>query len=131
MWTCVNRRMAEKFYDQFIFVNESGQVAFADHSIRNLNDPSSTESGLLIWDGGHGIIVEKADKWFPPRIVHEQIVRFKVIRTLSNGKKEKTSIITMLVNAFILAQLVEKDITEIVPGIFDGVNFNPFNKACC
>ena len=48
-WKCVNRRMAKKFGDHFIFVNESGQVAFADHSIENPLDPSTTDHGLLIW----------------------------------------------------------------------------------
>ena len=107
MWTCVNRRMAKKFGDHFIFVNKKGQVAIADHSIRDLNDPSSTDDGLLIWDGGKGEFT-----------VGSRSVLFQFDLIYRGGGKTKASIYITLISAFILAQLVDKDITEIVPGYF-------------
>jgi hypothetical protein len=124
--------MAKKFGEHFIFVNENGQVAFADHSIENLNDPSTTDNGLLIWDGGAGRLLDHTD--FPNEGILEQYIQFQVEQYLPDGstaRNPKTHITTILVNAFILAKIFDKDVKEIVPGIFDGVNFNPFNKACC
>ena len=48
-WTLLNRRFAEKHYSHFIY-QQGNQFAIADHSISNLNDPSSTEDGLLLVD---------------------------------------------------------------------------------
>ena len=126
MWKCVNRRMAKKFGDHFIFVNTKGQVAFADHSIRDLNDPSSTDDGLLIWDGGQGAIMVDVDGDPETRFFD-----FPIDLISRDGRKRKTRVLLSLPNAFILAKLFDKDITEILPGIFDGVNFNALNKACC
>jgi hypothetical protein len=49
MWNLTNRRFAEKHYTHFVYFS-GDQIAIADHSIRNLSDPSSTDDGLLLVD---------------------------------------------------------------------------------
>ena len=48
-WKLLNRRFAEKHFTHFIF-QFGNQFAIADHSIDNINDPSSTDDGLLLID---------------------------------------------------------------------------------
>jgi hypothetical protein len=55
MWTLTNKIEAKKCFSHFLFHNEDNNtVAVADHSIANLNDPSSTDDGLLVWTGEMG-----------------------------------------------------------------------------
>jgi hypothetical protein len=52
MFELTNKLEARKTFSHFLFHNEDNNtVALADHSITNLNDPSSTDDGLLVWDG--------------------------------------------------------------------------------
>jgi hypothetical protein len=52
MFELTNKMEAKKTFSHFLFHNEDNNtVAIGDHSITNLNDPSSTEDGLLVWDG--------------------------------------------------------------------------------
>ena len=51
-WHIINRREAQKYNTHYLYINVRGDVAIADHSIRNLSDPASTDDGLLIWSGG-------------------------------------------------------------------------------
>jgi len=54
-WTCMNHKSANMRQQHFIFV-EAGtdRVAIADHSLRDLDDPASTDDGLLVWSGTTG-----------------------------------------------------------------------------
>ena len=62
-WICVNRMEAKKSFSHFVFHDDSANtVALADHSIANLNDPSSTEDGLLVWTGEMGRLISTADR---------------------------------------------------------------------
>lgn len=59
-WVLINRKEAVQQNSHFVFTNDD-EVAIADHSIGKLTDPSSTEDGLLLWDGKvgkvfHGLI---------------------------------------------------------------------------
>ena len=57
MWTCINKTEAQKCFSHFIFHDEdTGEIAIADHSIRDMNDPSTTEDGLLVWTGDMGAL---------------------------------------------------------------------------
>ena len=63
MWTLTNKIEAKKCFSHFLFHNEdNNNVALADHSIANLNDPSSTEDGLLVWTGEMGRLISTADR---------------------------------------------------------------------
>jgi hypothetical protein len=63
MWTLTNKIEAKKCFSHFLFHNEDNNtVALADHSIANLNDPSSTEDGLLVWTGEMGRLISTADR---------------------------------------------------------------------
>jgi hypothetical protein len=63
MWTLTNKIEAKKCFAHFLFHNEDNNtVALADHSIANLNDPSSTEDGLLVWTGEMGRLISTADR---------------------------------------------------------------------
>ena len=63
MWTLTNKIEAKKCFAHFLFHNEdTNTVALADHSIANLNDPSSTEDGLLVWTGEMGRLISTADR---------------------------------------------------------------------
>jgi len=53
MWKLINSKEAQQFYSHFVFVR-GDDVAIADHSIGSLRDPSSTDDGLLLWDGKVG-----------------------------------------------------------------------------
>jgi len=46
-WRCINRDDAEARFEHFVFVSETRSVAIADHSMRDMSDPSSTDDGLI------------------------------------------------------------------------------------
>ena len=51
-WTLLNRQHAHDMFTHHVFLDtERGQIALADHSIRSLDDPSSTDDGLLLVTG--------------------------------------------------------------------------------
>ena len=54
MWTLTNRKFAVKHFTHFVYVS-GAQCAIADHSIRNMSDPSSTDDGLLLVDDSRTI----------------------------------------------------------------------------
>jgi hypothetical protein len=57
MFELVNKIEAKKYFSHFLFHDEdTNTVALADHSITDLNDPSSTEDGLLVWTGEIGTL---------------------------------------------------------------------------
>ncbi|MEY4263479.1 MAG: hypothetical protein RL373_47 [Pseudomonadota bacterium] len=63
MFELTNKIEANKCFSHFLFHNEDNNtVAVADHSIANLNDPSSTEDGLLVWTGEMGRLISTADR---------------------------------------------------------------------
>lgn len=53
-WNCINRQYALDSQEHYVFVDGAARVAIADHTIRDFNDPSTTEDGLLLWDGNVG-----------------------------------------------------------------------------
>lgn len=50
-WHIINQREARKYNTHYLYINVRGDVAIADHSIRNVFDPASTDDGLLVWSG--------------------------------------------------------------------------------
>jgi len=57
MFELTNKIEANKCFSHYLFHDdETNAVAIADHSISDLNDPSSTEDGLLIWTGEIGTL---------------------------------------------------------------------------
>lgn len=55
MWTLTNRNFAEKTFNLFVFV-DGNRIAVADHSIEDMNDPSSTDDGLLLVDDSRPVL---------------------------------------------------------------------------
>jgi hypothetical protein len=63
MFELTNKIEAKKCFAHYLFHNQDNNtVALADHSIANLNDPSSTEDGLLVWTGEMGRLISTADR---------------------------------------------------------------------
>lgn len=54
-WVLINGKEARQENSHFVFT-KGDDVAIADHSIGKMTDPSSTEDGLLLWDGKVGKI---------------------------------------------------------------------------
>lgn len=51
-WILINEEHAKHNWTHFLFVCEkTNEIAIADHSIRDLGDPGSTDDGFLIWSG--------------------------------------------------------------------------------
>lgn len=56
-WKCLNRAEAKGNGYHFVFINQrTGEIALADHSIRDESDPSSTDDGLLLANIGRGLV---------------------------------------------------------------------------
>jgi hypothetical protein len=52
MFELTNKIEASKYFSHYLFHDDdTNTVAIADHSIADLSDPSSTDDGLLVWDG--------------------------------------------------------------------------------
>jgi hypothetical protein len=49
MWQLINECEAQAYFTHYLF-RDGDRVAIADHSIRDLRDPSSTDDGLLLID---------------------------------------------------------------------------------
>jgi len=63
MFELTNKIEAKKCFSHYLFYDEdTNAVALADHSIANLNDPSSTEDGLLVWNGDIGTLINTTDR---------------------------------------------------------------------
>ena len=63
MFELTNKIEAKKCFSHYLFYDEDNNtVAIADHSIANLNDPSSTEDGLLVWNGDIGTLINTTDR---------------------------------------------------------------------
>jgi hypothetical protein len=63
MFELTNKIEAKKCFSHYLFHDEdTNAVALADHSIANLNDPSSTEDGLLVWNGDIGTLINTTDR---------------------------------------------------------------------
>jgi len=55
MFELTNKIEARKSFSHYLFHDDdTNAVALADHSIADLNDPSSTEDGLLVRTGEMG-----------------------------------------------------------------------------
>ena len=58
MFELTNKIEAKNCFSHYLFHDEdTNTVALADHSISNLDDPSSTEDGLLVWNGDIGTLI--------------------------------------------------------------------------
>lgn len=68
-WKCINRESALHRSDHFVFVSATGLVAIADHSMRDVEDPSSTDDGLLVWDGGVTVLEAGPGPSSDPRLL--------------------------------------------------------------
>ena len=63
MFELTNKIEANKCFSHYLFHDdETNAVAIADHSIADLNDPSSTEDGLLVWTGEMGKLISTTDR---------------------------------------------------------------------
>ena len=63
MFELTNKMEAKKSFSHYLFHDDaSNTVALADHSIADLNDPSSTEDGLLVWTGEMGRLISTTDR---------------------------------------------------------------------
>ena len=63
MFELTNKMEANKCFSHYLFHDDdTNSVALADHSIADLNDPSSTEDGLLVWNGEIGRLISTADR---------------------------------------------------------------------
>ena len=52
-WKLINKAEAIQCDYHFIYTMDD-LVAIADHSIRDMDDPASTDDGLCLWDGKVG-----------------------------------------------------------------------------
>ena len=59
MWLCTNRIYAENTFSHFVYCLDHQIIAIADHSIEDMNDPCSTEDGLLIVDFNRSVIADE------------------------------------------------------------------------
>jgi hypothetical protein len=63
MFELTNKIEGKKCFSHYLYHDaDTNAVALADHSIADLNDPSSTEDGLLIWTGEVGKLISTADR---------------------------------------------------------------------
>jgi hypothetical protein len=63
MFELTNKIEARKCFSHYLFHDDdTNAVALADHSIADLNDPSSTEDGLLVWTGEMGRLISTTDR---------------------------------------------------------------------
>jgi hypothetical protein len=63
MFELTNKIEARKSFSHYLFHDDGNNtVALADHSIADLNDPSSTEDGLLVWTGEMGRLISTTDR---------------------------------------------------------------------
>jgi hypothetical protein len=63
MFELTNKIEARKCFSHYLFHDaDTNAVALADHSIADLNDPSSTEDGLLVWNGDIGTLINTTDR---------------------------------------------------------------------
>jgi hypothetical protein len=63
MFELTNKIEARKSFSHYLFHDDDNNtVALADHSIADLNDPSSTEDGLLVWTGEMGRLISTTDR---------------------------------------------------------------------
>lgn len=71
-WKCLNRAEAKANGYHFVFINnETGELAIADHSMRDENDPATTDDGLLLANIGRGLVeVRETPHGQPQFVVH-------------------------------------------------------------
>jgi len=63
MFELTNKIEGKKCFSHYLYHDaDTNAVALADHSIADLNDPSSTEDGLLIWTGEVGKLISTANR---------------------------------------------------------------------
>ena len=81
MWELINEFEAKRSFshDVFVFEGDAGSnflpdVAIADHSLTKLNDPSSTEDGLLLWDRQRGTISKDGNTIFLGLVDSDRVV---------------------------------------------------------
>ena len=62
MFELTNKIEGKKCFSHYLYHDaDTNAVALADHSIADLNDPSSTEDGLLIWTGEVGKLISTSN----------------------------------------------------------------------
>ena len=62
-WTLINRIHALETNTHYLFTHSDGRRAIADHSIKSLGDPGSTEDGLLRLDCSRPLDVTVSDRY--------------------------------------------------------------------
>lgn len=105
MWKLLNRSFAKRNFSHFLFVDEQGRVAIADHSIRNMRDPSSTDDGLLVWDG-QPIRINKSRYYDPIGFAKTE-----------NGETVGVAVQT----AVQMAVAANKAVHDVLPELFEGL----------
>lgn len=104
MWKLLNKKHAKKNYTHFVFVDEQKQIAIADHSMRDLADPSSGDDGLLIWDKKPMRLIKSS---------HDN--EFRVCLNFEKGNYSDID----LKNALIIAKALDTPVEKIVTNLFD------------
>ena len=101
-WCLLNRKQAVAYWSHYVYMNDAGTIALADHSIRNLNDPNSTDDGLLTWT---------YDKLWVSNKRGNAIVSVPVYM-----KDRRTStVITCFATAVVMAQACGIQMHELIP----------------
>lgn len=101
-WRLLNHKQAKAFWSHYVYMNDAGTIALADHSIRNLKDPGSTDDGLLTWTYDRLTIANK--KGSPLIYVP---VYMKDRRT--------SSVVTCFATVVVMAQASGVQVHEILP----------------
>ena len=93
-WLCTNKNVAARHHTHYLFCGYEGdtltQHAIADHSIRTIKDPGSTDDGLLLLDPNRDVFATLSDKYgvqihIPTLAVREDNRKCKVITDCTNA----------------------------------------------
>lgn len=101
-WRLLNRKQANAFWSHYVYMNDAGTIALADHSIRNLKDPDSTDDGLLTWT---------YDKLWVSSKRGNAIVSVPVYMK----DRRKSTVITCFATAVVMAQASGVQVHDILP----------------
>jgi hypothetical protein len=101
-WRLLNHKQANAYWSHYVYMNHAGTIALADHSIRNLRDPGSTDDGLLTWT---------YDKLWVSSKRGNAIVSVPVYMK----DRHKSTVITCFATAVVMAQACGVPMHELIP----------------
>ena len=103
-WTLLNKKIAKSHWSHYVYINEAGTIALADHSIRNLADPGSTDDGLLTWTGAYLSVFNRRGN---PMIM--------VPVYMKDGRT--STVPTCFTTVIVMAQALGKDVQALIPSL--------------